>query len=100
MSSNAMKGKVVVITGANAGIGRATAEALAGMGARVFACGRDAARLDEAVAPTYLASSPDVADVTGAYFADCKQTAPSKLAQDDALAAKLWSESERLLSEI
>ncbi len=46
---NEMKGRIVVITGANAGIGRATATALAGMGANVLACGRDRARLDEAV---------------------------------------------------
>ena len=44
-----MTGKVVAITGANAGIGRATAEALARMGATVLACGRSAARLQEAV---------------------------------------------------
>ena len=44
-----MGGKVVVVTGANAGIGRATALALAHMGARVLACGRDEARLNAAV---------------------------------------------------
>jgi NAD(P)-dependent dehydrogenase (short-subunit alcohol dehydrogenase family) len=43
-----MTDKVVAITGANAGIGRATAEALAGMGATVLACGRNAAKLEEA----------------------------------------------------
>jgi len=43
-----MTGKIVAITGANAGIGRATAEALARMGAKVLACGRNAARLEEA----------------------------------------------------
>lgn len=45
-----MSGKVVAITGANSGIGRATAQALAGMGATVLACGRSRAKLDEAVA--------------------------------------------------
>ncbi len=43
-----MTGKVVAITGANAGIGRATAEALARMGAKVLACGRNSAKLEEA----------------------------------------------------
>ncbi len=43
-----MTGKVVAITGANSGIGRATAEALARMGAKVLACGRNAAKLEEA----------------------------------------------------
>jgi retinol dehydrogenase 12 len=45
-----MAGKVVAITGANSGIGRATAQALAGMGATVLACGRSQAKLDAAVA--------------------------------------------------
>ncbi|MGB1221549.1 MAG: SDR family oxidoreductase [Alcanivoracaceae bacterium] len=41
MSADAMKGKVVVITGANSGIGKVAATALAGMGARVImACRR------------------------------------------------------------
>jgi hypothetical protein len=48
--STEMKGQVVAVTGANAGIGRATARALAAMGAKVLACGRDRGRLDEALA--------------------------------------------------
>lgn len=48
--SNEMKGRVVAITGPNAGIGRATARALAALGAKVLACGRDRGRLDEAIA--------------------------------------------------
>jgi NAD(P)-dependent dehydrogenase (short-subunit alcohol dehydrogenase family) len=44
----------------------------------------------------YLASSPEVADVSGEYFADCRALAPSLEAQDDANANRLWSESARL----
>lgn len=44
-----MAGRVVAVTGANSGIGRATAQALAGMGATVLACGRNRVKLDEAV---------------------------------------------------
>ncbi len=45
-----MTGKVVAITGANSGIGLATAEALARAGATIFAGGCDADKLDRAAA--------------------------------------------------
>ncbi len=44
----------------------------------------------------YLASSPEVAGVTGEYFAKCKVTQPSGRARDDASARRLWELSERL----
>ena len=44
----------------------------------------------------YLASSPEVAGVSGAYFADCRQAEPSPAAQDDAAAKRLWEESEKI----
>lgn len=43
-----MKGKVVLITGATRGIGRAGAEAMAGLGATLILVGRDETRLMEA----------------------------------------------------
>ena len=45
-----MSGKTVVITGGNSGIGRETAVALAGAGARVVITARDRARGEAAVA--------------------------------------------------
>ena len=44
----------------------------------------------------YLASSPEVAHVSGAYFYKCHPATPSKEAQDDAAARRLWLESARL----
>jgi len=44
----------------------------------------------------YLASSPDVADTTGKYFYQCKESTPTAEAQDDASAKRLWEETERL----
>jgi len=44
----------------------------------------------------YLASSPEVAHVSGAYFYKCHPATPSKEAQDDAAARRLWIESARL----
>jgi NAD(P)-dependent dehydrogenase (short-subunit alcohol dehydrogenase family) len=44
----------------------------------------------------YLASSPQVADVTGGYFTKCRPVQPSALARDDEAAARLWALSEEL----
>lgn len=46
---------------------------------------------------TYLAASPEVSEITGGYFHDNVQRAPSKLAQDDALAERLWDFSEKMV---
>jgi retinol dehydrogenase 12 len=44
----------------------------------------------------YLASSPDVEGVTGQYFAKCQIAEPTKRAQNDEDARRLWALSERL----
>lgn len=44
----------------------------------------------------YLASSPEVANITGAFFIRCKQRKPSKTALDDALAERLWTHTASL----
>jgi len=44
----------------------------------------------------YLASSPDVDGVTGEYFHKCRTTTPSKAAQNDDDARRLWDVSARL----
>jgi retinol dehydrogenase 12 len=44
----------------------------------------------------YLASSPEVAGVTGGYFIKCKPAEPSALARDSQAAARLWALSEEL----
>ena len=44
----------------------------------------------------YLASSDQVAKTTGLYFDKCKPVEPSKLAQDDAAAERLWQETAKL----
>jgi len=45
----------------------------------------------------HLATSPEVADVTGQYFEDDKPKDPAPLAKDDAAAQRLWAESARLV---
>jgi NAD(P)-dependent dehydrogenase (short-subunit alcohol dehydrogenase family) len=44
----------------------------------------------------YLASSPEVADISGGYFVKCKPAEPSALARDARAAARLWALSEEL----
>jgi NAD(P)-dependent dehydrogenase (short-subunit alcohol dehydrogenase family) len=44
----------------------------------------------------YLASSSEVANETGKYFHRCRPATPSREAQDDAKARRLWEETEKL----
>ncbi len=44
----------------------------------------------------YLASSDDVANVSGGYFVKCRQATPSRQAQNDADAKRLWDESVKI----
>jgi NAD(P)-dependent dehydrogenase (short-subunit alcohol dehydrogenase family) len=44
----------------------------------------------------YLASAPELANVSGGYFFHRAPATPSAAAQDDAAARRLWTESERL----
>ncbi|MBK8262957.1 MAG: SDR family oxidoreductase [Nannocystis sp.] len=53
-----------------------------------------------AATQTLLAAHPSVAAVTGVYFADCQPKEPSRYAQDDALAERLWHESERIVERL
>jgi NAD(P)-dependent dehydrogenase (short-subunit alcohol dehydrogenase family) len=46
---------------------------------------------------TYLATNPEVEGKTGLYFEKNRPVEPGKLAQDDALAQRLWAESARLV---
>jgi NAD(P)-dependent dehydrogenase (short-subunit alcohol dehydrogenase family) len=48
----------------------------------------------------YLATSPAVAQVTGAYYADCNPSETTPIARDMSLAARLWQESEALVARI
>lgn len=45
----------------------------------------------------YVATHPSVERISGRYFADCAVATPEKVMEDDALAARLWLESEKLL---
>jgi len=46
--------------------------------------------------PVYLASSPEVEGKSGGYYDQCALKTPSREAQDDAAARRLWEESARI----
>ncbi len=54
--------------------------------------------LEGARTQIYCAITPELEDRGGGYFDDCREKAPSALANDDRLAEKLWERSEQLLS--
>jgi NAD(P)-dependent dehydrogenase (short-subunit alcohol dehydrogenase family) len=45
----------------------------------------------------YLASSPEVADISGRYFVKCKPRRPRKQGRDAEAAGRLWAVSEELI---
>jgi NAD(P)-dependent dehydrogenase (short-subunit alcohol dehydrogenase family) len=47
----------------------------------------------------YLASSPEVSEVTGGYFVKCKERTPAPAARNEAAAELLWSVSEELVEQ-
>src|SRR5262249_54455919 len=45
----------------------------------------------------HLASPQEVATASGGYFEDCRVSRPDPTAEDDALAERLWRESEKIV---
>ncbi len=52
-----------------------------------------------AATAVHLATSPAVAETSGAYFTNCQPTAPSVLAQDPTAALRLWTLSTQLITQ-
>ena len=52
---------------------------------------------DGAVNSLYVATSPQIEGVSGAFFVKQKQARPNPIADDLGIAARLWSESEKLV---
>lgn len=49
---------------------------------------------DGAKTTLYCATAPELADVSGRYYVNCREKRPSRMSQDDALARELWQRSE------
>jgi retinol dehydrogenase-12 len=45
----------------------------------------------------FCATAPELAGVSGRYYDRSRESTPSAVAQDDALAARLWDESEKMV---
>ena len=82
--STSMTGKTVLITGGTGGVGRATATALASMGARVGITGRDGARAERAAAEIARDSGNPAVDV---FVADMSSQAEVRRLATEVLAA-------------
>ena len=52
-----------------------------------------------AVNSLFVATSPDIEGVSGAYFVKQRPAKPNPIAEDPAVAAALWAESDRLVAE-
>jgi NAD(P)-dependent dehydrogenase (short-subunit alcohol dehydrogenase family) len=47
--------------------------------------------------PVYVASAPELGEISGRYFDKCRERAPSAAALDDDAGTRLWQESTRLV---
>ena len=52
-----------------------------------------------AVNSLFVATSPDIEGISGAYFVKQRPAKPNPIAEDPAVAAALWAESDRLVAE-
>jgi NAD(P)-dependent dehydrogenase (short-subunit alcohol dehydrogenase family) len=51
-----------------------------------------------AVNSLFVATSPEIEAISGAFFVKRKQARPNPVAEDAAIASRLWAESERLVA--
>ena len=50
-----------------------------------------------AATSVFVASAPELSGVSGKYFSNCREVAPSRAALDDSAAGRLWEASEALI---
>ena len=94
-----LAGSGVTVNAAHPGLvrtGIARNNGLVGRAVNAFIGARGVSADRGAATPVYLATSPEVAGVSGRYFVNCKDTAPADAAFDAELAAELWQLSASL----
>ncbi len=49
--------------------------------------------------PLYCATAPELATTTGRFYDKCREVAPNRLAEDEALATELWARTETAVGQ-
>jgi dehydrogenase/reductase SDR family protein 13 len=49
--------------------------------------------------PLYCATAPELASITGRFYDKCREVAPNRLAEDEALARELWTRTEEAVNQ-
>jgi NAD(P)-dependent dehydrogenase (short-subunit alcohol dehydrogenase family) len=49
--------------------------------------------------PLYCATAPELATVSGRFYDKCREVAPNRLAEDEALARELWTRTEEAVKQ-
>ncbi|MBN1655891.1 MAG: SDR family oxidoreductase [Deltaproteobacteria bacterium] len=70
------------------------------MGAKIIAPLAFKNAAQGAATQCYVATNPRVEGVSGEYFSNCNIARSSKISRDPALAARLWRETERIVSTL
>jgi NAD(P)-dependent dehydrogenase (short-subunit alcohol dehydrogenase family) len=73
---------------------------LSGFGLKYLAAPFAISQAKGALTTIFLASSADVEGATGGYYVKCARAEPSKIAQDDDAARRLWQASEQLVASV
>ena len=76
------------------------ATASGGDGPDLSALGEPLTAEQGAATSIYVATSPEVEGITGRYFEDCGVSELPPVAADTAAAARLWDETEKILTAV
>lgn len=98
-----LEGKNITVNALHPGvvktsIGQKSNSFLFGTAWKLFSTLAGISQDEGAATSVYLASSDAVEGISGKYFTNCKESAVNPIAEDAALAAKLWEYSAGVLN--